>query len=98
MPFHEADAYRLYGDLLAMSGGEHSGIERALRHAVDTAARQGAVVLELRARTSLARWLRKNQCAEAHAEERRLDALRGRLPAVTSADLAKPDEHVTGKH
>ncbi len=87
MPFHEADAFRLYGDLLAMSGGEHSAIERALRHAVDTAARQGAVVLEVRARTSLARWLRHKRPVEGQAEERRLDTLRRRLPGVTLADF-----------
>jgi hypothetical protein len=87
MPFHEADAFRLYGDLLAMGGGEPRAIERALRHAVDAAVRQGAVVLERRARTSLARWLRHNQLVQTPAEQRRLDELHRQLPTETLAEL-----------
>ena len=56
MQFHEADARRLEALLLAKCGADPDNVEAELRHAVEIATRQGAIVLAERARTSLQEW------------------------------------------
>ena len=64
----EAEVYRLQGELLWRHAMVPlSEVESLLRRAVDTARRQGARSLELRATTSLARlWRHQGKQAEAH--------------------------------
>ena len=81
MQIHEAEASRLYGQLLARCGGEPHEIEAALRRAVTVAARQGSVVTELRARTSLARW---TDGADPQSHDPELEALRRRFPGAAA--------------
>jgi tetratricopeptide (TPR) repeat protein len=56
---HEAEAHRLKGELLLLSGALESDAEASIRRAVAIAQRQDAKGWELRAATSLARLLRK---------------------------------------
>ncbi len=66
--FYEAELHRVRGDLLLQSGGQGGESEAAFRLAVETARRQGAKSLELRAATSLARsQQRQRREAEARA-------------------------------
>ena len=81
MQIHEAEASRLYGQLLATCGGEPHEIEAALRRAVTVAARQGSVVTELRARTSLARW---TDGADPQSQDPDIEALRRRFPGAAA--------------
>ena len=56
---HEAEAYRLKGELLLLAGAPESEAEASMRRAIAIAQRQEAKGWELRAVTSLARLLRK---------------------------------------
>jgi class 3 adenylate cyclase len=63
---HEAEAHRLKGELLLLSGAPQAEAEASMRRAIATAQRQEAKGWELRAATSLARLLRKQgRIAEA---------------------------------
>jgi predicted ATPase len=65
---HEAELYRLKGQLLlAHSAEQHTEVETCFRHALDLARHQQAKSLELRAATSLSRlWQQQGKRAEAH--------------------------------
>jgi predicted ATPase len=64
--FWEADLYRLKGELLRNAGGAASGVEACFHQAIETAHRQQAKSLELRAAMSLARlWQQQGKTAEA---------------------------------
>jgi len=80
-----AELQRFRGVLL---GERSAGGEQALRSAVATARRQGALLFELRAKLGLARLLRK--CDEGAGVERPLAELVARFPA--SARCADLDE------
>ena len=54
---HEAEIWRLRGELLVLRSGAEVEAEHSFRHAMELAARQQALSLELRAATSLARLL-----------------------------------------
>ncbi len=56
---HEAEAHRLKGELLLLSGAPESEVEASMRRAIAIAQRQEAKGWELRAATSLASLLRK---------------------------------------
>ena len=63
--FWEAEVLRLTGDLLKMDGAAAADVESSYQQAIDTARRQQAKSLELRATTSLARsWQQHDRCAE----------------------------------
>ena len=79
MPVHAAETSRLHGELLWAAGGDPRDVETDLRRAVTIAVGQGSVALELRARTSLLRWLRATNHPEAAAEFRTIDDLVRRL-------------------
>ena len=57
-------------------------LEALLRHAVETARRQGAPALEDKARVSLVRWLATADPRRASVEQRHWDELRQRFPAL----------------
>jgi adenylate cyclase len=57
--YFEPELYRLKGELSLMQGGEEVAVEADYRQALDTARRQSAKSLELRAATSLSRLLQK---------------------------------------
>ncbi len=57
-------------------------VEALLRHAVETARRQGAPALEDKARVSLVRWLATADPRRASVEQRHWDELRQRFPAL----------------
>jgi DNA-binding SARP family transcriptional activator len=60
--FWEAELYRLQGELLRALGADDEGAERYFRLSLETAQRQGARILELRAAMSLARlWQDQDQ-------------------------------------
>jgi predicted ATPase/class 3 adenylate cyclase len=62
---HEAEVYRLRGDLMNATGDQEAA-EDSYRHALETARRQSAKFLELRAATSLARlWRDQGKPIEA---------------------------------
>ena len=65
--FQEAEAHRVKGELLMLSGGEHEpAAERSFQSAIDVARRQGAKWWELRAAISLARlWQSQGKTAQA---------------------------------
>jgi tetratricopeptide (TPR) repeat protein len=64
---YEAELYRLLGELLARTDAEE-GAEAAFRNAIDIANRRSSKSWELRASTSLARWLAKqDRRAEGYA-------------------------------
>jgi predicted ATPase len=71
---HLADLHRMLGDFMAQDrpSNDHTGlatsaVEQQYRLALQIAREQGAVSLELRAATSLARWWRRlNRIREAH--------------------------------
>ena len=67
--FFEAEQYRLQGELLlAHSGEKHPMAESCFHHALDSARRQQAKWLELRAAVSLSRlWQHQGKQAEAQA-------------------------------
>jgi hypothetical protein len=54
---HEAEIWRLRGELLVLDGGAEAEAERCFRRALEVASRQQARSLELRGATSLARFL-----------------------------------------
>jgi predicted ATPase len=54
---HEAEIWRLRGELLVLRSGAEAEAERSFQHAIELAVRQQALSLELRAATSLARFL-----------------------------------------
>jgi predicted ATPase len=54
---HEAEVYRLQGDLMNATGDQEAA-ERSYRRAISAAERQNAKALEVRAATSLARLCR----------------------------------------
>jgi hypothetical protein len=56
-----ADLLRLRGELLAESGADATRVEASYREAVAVAQRQGALAFELRAATSLARHLSRQE-------------------------------------
>ncbi|MBI3328338.1 MAG: hypothetical protein HYZ81_16745, partial [Nitrospinae bacterium] len=69
---HEAELYRLKGELLLQSGGRgsehHTEAEACFHQALDVARRQEAKSLELRAAMSLSRlWQQQGKQAEARA-------------------------------
>ena len=66
---HEAELYRLKGELLLARSAEHdTEAETCFRQALDIARRQQAKSWELRAAMSLSRlWQRQGKCAEARA-------------------------------
>ncbi|MBW7881023.1 MAG: AAA family ATPase [Caldilineaceae bacterium] len=64
--YWNAEFYRTKGDMLLASGADTVEIERCYQAAIETARRQGAKSLELRAAVSLARlWQTHGQAAEA---------------------------------
>jgi DNA-binding SARP family transcriptional activator len=78
-PFWDAEFYRLRGKTLAHEQPDDPECEMWMRHAVDLARSQGAVMLELRAATTLARHLQQSDSqAEAAAD---LDTILSGLPA-----------------
>jgi DNA-binding SARP family transcriptional activator len=79
MPVHAAETSRLHGELLQAAGGDRRDVETHLRRAVTISLSRGSVVLELRARTSLLRWLRASSDPETAAESRTIDDLVQRL-------------------
>ncbi len=66
--YMEAEIYRHRGDILLLSGGEQAEAEADFEQAIETARRQQAKALELRAVMSLAR-LRESQGKNAAARE-----------------------------
>jgi class 3 adenylate cyclase/tetratricopeptide (TPR) repeat protein len=65
---HEAEIWRLRGELITLHGGSAEEAERSLRHALEVARTQRARSLELRGATSLARFLqRRGRREEARA-------------------------------
>jgi predicted ATPase len=63
---HEAEVYRLRGDLTNATGDQEAA-ERSYRRAIAAAERQNAKALEVRAATSLARlWRDQGKRTEAH--------------------------------
>jgi class 3 adenylate cyclase/tetratricopeptide (TPR) repeat protein len=54
---HEAELWRLRGELLVLRSDAQAEAERSFQHAMELALRQQALSLELRAATSLARYL-----------------------------------------
>ena len=63
----EPELYRLNGDLLLMPGGGEEEAEACFKQAFETARRQSAKSLELRAAMSLARlWQKQGRTKEAH--------------------------------
>ena len=66
--YYSAEIHRRTGELLEDSGAAPADVERALQRAVGSAREIGARSLELRASTSLARWLTgQGRRVEAHA-------------------------------
>jgi predicted ATPase len=62
---HEAEVYRLQGDLMNAAGDQEAA-ERSYRRAIGAAERQNAKALKVRAATSLARlWRDQGKCTEA---------------------------------
>jgi hypothetical protein len=82
MQFHEAESYRISGELLQRAGGDPAHVEAWLRHAVKTACRQGAPALEDKARASLVQWLVMADPRRASVEQRHCDELRQRFPSL----------------
>jgi predicted ATPase len=67
--YHEAELYRLRGELLAMSGEADHQVEQCFLHAVGIAHEQDAKSLELRAVMSLSRlWQRQGKAAAARQQ------------------------------
>jgi class 3 adenylate cyclase/tetratricopeptide (TPR) repeat protein len=65
---HEAELYRLKGELLLAESDDHAAAETCFRQAIETARRQQSKGWELRATTSLARlWQRQGRRHEARA-------------------------------
>src|SRR5262249_6248517 len=63
---HEAELYRLKGELLLAESAAEAAAEDCLRQAIETARRQQSRAWELRATMSLARlWQRQGRCDEA---------------------------------
>ena len=54
---HEAELWRLRGELLGLRSGAEAEAERSFQHALELAVRQQALSLELSAATSLSRFL-----------------------------------------
>jgi DNA-binding SARP family transcriptional activator/class 3 adenylate cyclase/tetratricopeptide (TPR) repeat protein len=93
MPVHIPEASRLTGELLLANGAPFAEAIVPLQEAVDTAARQGNVVHELRARTSLLRALRTHdRPAAAAAESGLADVCRGLTSTSRLAELAAARE------
>jgi predicted ATPase len=66
--FHEADLYRLKGELLLAGSPDEAAAEACFRQAIATAQRQQSKAWQLRATMSLARlWQRQGRRNEAHA-------------------------------
>src|ERR1019366_6943360 len=65
--FSEAEWRRLHGEMSLAQSDDKAGAEACFRRALETARRQGARSLELRAATSLARLL---QAQDRHADAR----------------------------
>jgi DNA-binding SARP family transcriptional activator/tetratricopeptide (TPR) repeat protein len=99
MPFHAPEACRLNGELLLRAGGETAEGIAMLREAVRTAALQGSVLYELRARVSLLRALRRHDRLGMAAEERALRAACNRLPPECGlAEVASASVELAGDH
>jgi predicted ATPase len=65
---HEAELYRLQGELLLAQSADESAAEGYVRQAIETAQHQQSKAWQLRATMSLARlWQRQGRCTEAHA-------------------------------
>lgn len=64
--FFVAELHRLQGELLSLPGGKEAEAEVCFMRAIETAGRQRARILELRATTSLARlWQRQGRIEQA---------------------------------
>ncbi len=79
MPFHAAEFQRLRGEFLAACEGDQAEVVAAFRRASAIAQDQKMMPLELRARTSLVRWLQETGADEAATSERELQDLLGRF-------------------
>jgi hypothetical protein len=83
MPVHLPETHRLTGELVMATGGDPQEGLASLANAAQIATRHGAVVDELRARTSLLRAARAHEPASVPAHERALEALCDRLPTTS---------------
>jgi predicted ATPase len=83
---HEAELWRLRGELLVLSGGVEAESERSFQRALEVAQDQHARSWELRAATSLARFLRTHKRHD-EAKSKLAPVLAGFTEGFETADL-----------